>query len=170
MQLPDVKKLHDAFEYRDGKLYNKIARNSRTKIGEVAGSYSSRYVQITFEGKSWLAHRIIFFMFHGYKPKFIDHINGNKKDNRIENLREATPSQNQFNHGLNSANKSGVKGVSWSKKYQKWFACMSNNGKNKSLGLFSSLEDAKEFIELARELAHGSFHNHGTFKENISCQ
>ena len=167
---PSFELLHELFEYRDGKLYNKIARNSRTKIGNVSGSYSSRYALVTINGVPWQISRVIFMMHHNYLPKYVDHINGNKHDNRIENLRAATPHQNQCNHPLQSKNKSGVKGVSWIKKYQKWYACIRVNGKTKNLGMFDNLELAKEFIELARETLHGNFANHGSFKENISCQ
>lgn len=169
-RFPSMEKLKEAFEYRDGKLYNKIVRNSRTKVGEMAGSYSSEYAVVTFEGVPWPIHRIIFFMFHGYVPDYIDHINGVKQDNRIENLREATPAQNSANQGINKLNKSGVKGVSWCNTYKIWRAYIRLNGKNKYIGRFNSLNDAKEFMELVRETIHGSFCNHGSFKEGSSCQ
>jgi len=164
---PSFKLLHELFEYRDGKLYNKTARNSRTKIGGIAGCCSSKYSMVTINAIPWQLSRIIFMMHHNYVPEYVDHINGNKKDDRIENLRAATPHQNQCNHPLQSKNKSGVKGVSWVKKYQKWYACIRVNGKTKNLGLFSKLESAKEFVEFARENFHGSFANHGTFKETL---
>jgi len=121
-------------------------------------------------GVPWQISRVIYFMHHNFLPEVIDHINGNKHDNRIENLRAATMRENQYNHRIQAKNTSGIKGVSWSKKYQKWYACMRVNGKNKNLGLYDSIETAKEFLELAREMIHGSFANHGTFKENIFCQ
>lgn len=164
---PSFTLLHELFEYRDGKLYNKTARNSRTKVGAVAGSYSSKYALVTINAMPWPISRIIFMMHHNYVPEYVDHINGNKQDDRIENLRAATPHQNQCNHPLKSKNKSGVKGVSWIKKYQKWYACIRVNGKTKNLGLYDNLESAKKFVEFARENLHGSFANHGTFKETL---
>jgi len=165
---PSAEVLQGLFEYCDGKLYNKTARNSRTKAGAVAGSYTGVYGVVTIHGVSWPISRVIFMMHHNYVPQYVDHINGDKHDNRIENLRAATSHQNQCNHALKSKNKSGVKGVSWIQRNQQWYACIRVHGKTKNLGLFEDLELAKEFIELARETLHGSFANHGTFKENIS--
>ena len=165
---PSVDRLNELFEYRDGKLYNKVVRNSRTKVGEVAGSYSSKYVLVCIDAIPWQVSRIVFMMHNGYIDGYIDHINGNTHDNRIENLRAATPRENQCNHALSKSNKSGVKGVSWNKKHKTWCAFLRINGKSKNLGSYKTIEDAKEFLELVREVVHGDFANHGTFKENIS--
>jgi len=64
---------------------------------------------------------LIFLYHHGYLPKFVDHIDGNKKNNRIENLREATKSQNAMNQKVSTRNTSGIKGVMWHKRDKKWF-------------------------------------------------
>jgi hypothetical protein len=165
---PSLEYLNSVFEYKDGDLYNKASRNSRALAGALAGSRTSLYASVCIEGQVYGIHRIIFLMHHGYMPDAIDHINGDKMDNRIENLRPATNSQNQHNQAVRASNKSGVKGVSWVQKYSKWYACIRINGKNKNLGMFDKLESAKEFIELVREMHHGNFTNHGTFKENIS--
>ena len=60
-----------------------------------------------------------------------------------------------------------VRGCDRAKKPQKWLACIKINGKNKNLGYFESKELGAEFLELARDMLHGSFANHGKFKENI---
>jgi hypothetical protein len=166
---PSLEYLHSILEIKDGRLYNKVQRNSRVKVGELTGSYSGRYAMVTLDGIPWQVSRILFYMTHGYMPEFVDHIDGNKKNNHIDNLRAASASQNQANHSLKKTNISGVKGVSWSKKFNKWYACIRYKSKNKNLGYFHNLNDAKEFIELAREMLHGEFTNHG-YKENLSCR
>jgi hypothetical protein len=86
-----------------------------------------------------------------------DHINGNGLDNRKENLRHATSSQNKHNQGARCTNKSGFKGVSWSKKAGKWVAQICVNKKTKNLGYFESAADAhKKYCE-ASALMHGAF-------------
>lgn len=165
---PSIEYLHSVFEIKDGRLYNKVQRNSRVKIGKLSGSYSGRYALVTLQGIPWQVSRVLFYMVHGYMPIHVDHIDGDTKNNHIDNLRAATPRQNQANQKMTKANTSGVKGVSWASNYKKWYACIRYNGKNKNLGYFDSIDDAKEFIELAREMVHGAFANHG-YKENVSC-
>ena len=85
------------FEYRDGKLYWKVAHNNRVKVGQEAGRKNRYgYIQLTCNGKTLLAHRVIWEMFNGAIPTGlgIDHINLIRDDNRIENLQLLTPKQN----------------------------------------------------------------------------
>ena len=86
-------------------------------------------------------HRLVF---DKYKNKifYVDHINSNKLDNRMCNLRYATNQQNQANSKISSNNKSGYKGVSWDKVNKKWVAQVMLNHKNIKLGRFSKKEDA----------------------------
>lgn len=81
----------------------------------------------------------------------IDHINRNTLDNRKENLRACTPSQNLFNRGKNSNNKSGFKGVSWNKEKKKWIVRITKpGGRQAHVGYFNSkIEGAKAFNEAA---------------------
>lgn len=80
---------------------------------------------------------------------FTDHINQNKLDNRKENLRTVTKSQNGFNRGKQSNNTSGVKGVSWHKKAKKWMVEIKHGDLKEYFGLFINLEDAKKVREKA---------------------
>lgn len=150
------------FDYKNGKLVWKIKPNRNIRVGDAAGSMDSRgYLQTKHNGIVYLNHRLIWLMHYGYLPEQIDHINGNRMDNRIENLRPATKQQNQHNAKRRVDNRSGVKGVSWLKDSRKWRADIQINGKRHCLGRFDSIENAKEFIMLAREMMHGNFANNG---------
>lgn len=107
--------------------------------------------------KRYIAHRVAWYLHYGHWPVGqIDHINGNIKDNRIENLRDVTISQNQWNRKLNANNTSGYKGVCWSKKDGTWVSHITLNGKVKRLGCFSSKEEAaKAYSEAADKLHEG---------------
>jgi hypothetical protein len=107
-------------------------------------------------GKSHKAHRLIFMLHHGFMPQEIDHINGDRADNRIENLRSVTRSQNQYNKRP-QRNASGYRGVTWHKKTGKWLVRVGLNNKNKSLGYYDDLELAALVAEEGRSLHYGQF-------------
>ena len=159
--------LNHLFEYdkETGNLIWKIKPSSRghhVKAGDIAGTLKSHgYLCVGINYNSYRAHRLIFLMHKGYLPKTIDHINGDKLDNRIENLRAATVGQNQHNRKTNANNTSGYKGVSWSKALKKWTARITLERKTINLGYFSNVEEAAEVVRKAREELHGSFANHG---------
>ena len=75
---------------------------------------------------------------------FIDHINGNKTDNRLCNLRLVTNGQNQQNRPAPKNSSSGYRGVTWHKKANKWMSRICHNGKREMLGLFETAEEAYE--------------------------
>ena len=159
--------LNHLFEYdkETGNLIWKIKPSSRghsVKVGDIAGTLKSHgYLCVGINYNSYRAHRLIFLMHKGYLPKTIDHINGDKLDNRIENLRAATVGQNQHNRKTNANNTSGYKGVGWSKAQKKWVARITLERKNIHLGYFANVEEAAEVVRKAREELHGSFANHG---------
>lgn len=91
-----------------------------------------------------LAHRVIWAIVHGEWPEHgIDHINGQRDDNRLSNLRSATYLENQQNRGRSTNNTSGVVGVSWCKSKDRWEAKIRANGRTKWLGYFETIEEAK---------------------------
>ena len=161
MKFPFSELLLDLFQYKDGNLYWKKSISKKTVVGKLAGSKLNGYKRVAFYEKEYYVHRIIFAMHHGYMPKFIDHIDNNKSNNRIENLREATHSENQWNHKLRSDNKSGVKGVSWASRDQRWKAQCYVNGKSHQLGYFKDLTEAKNVVMQFRQINHKEFMNHG---------
>jgi hypothetical protein len=145
------------FKYVDGQLY-------WTDLGPIkvrrklAGSINEKgYKKIEYGGKKYGAHQIVFAMHHGYIPHFVDHINGIKSDNRIENLRAATRCQN----GYNRAGFGDCKNVSYRKDSKKWRVLLRVNGKTKFFGSYEDKELAELVAYEAREKYHGRFANHG---------
>ena len=145
----EPERLHDFLRYEDGELYwlhrpdGMLRWNTRyagtraftaNKIGYRTGAIQNKLNQ---------AHRVIWAMHHGRWPDGqIDHINGNRSDNRIENLREASAFQNSQNAKRRVDNTSGTAGVSFFKERNQWTARICCNGKKHHLGYFSSREDA----------------------------
>lgn len=152
----------ELFEYKDGLLYWKVNR-LMVRPGDLAGTQNSLgYRQIGFDGKIYLQHRVIFLMHHGYLPKYIDHINGIRNDNRIENLREATSCQNNYNKKRIKTAKYPAKGIYKHSKYKDKF-CVEIHHQNKRihLGIFGSLDEAVKASNDARQKYHGVFANNG---------
>ena len=120
------------------------------------------YLRIGISGKVYWGHRLAWLITHGSWPEgVIDHINGNRSDNRIANLRDASVSQNQFNRRKGTTNTSGFKGIHLFKQTGKYMAYVDKNGKRFNLGSFSRVEDAAAAVKAARESHHGEFCNHG---------
>jgi HNH endonuclease/AP2 domain len=112
--------------------------------GKEAGGLDAKgYRVLTLYGKKYKVHRIVFAMSKGVWPVHgLDHINGIKNDNRIENLREATVTQNQYNVGTSKANTTGIKGVTFYKRTGKWRASIRAFNKLLHLGYFNSAQEA----------------------------
>lgn len=111
-------------------------------------------------GKTYAAHRVIWVLVYGEWPSNIDHINGVKTDNRIENLRDVPQKQNARNCAISKNNKSGVMGVYWQKNRQTWNACIKVSSKTIHLGAFLDKADAVAARKLA-EIEHDFHSNHG---------
>jgi len=130
------------FEYLDGTLVWKVTNSNRAKAGTIAGTEKEHgYRSLRINRKPFHVHRIIFLWHHGYLPNVVDHIDGNPRNNCIENLREATFKQNQGNR-RKSDRGSTPKGVDWKPRTGKWQARITINGKQKYLGVFATAEDA----------------------------
>lgn len=143
------------FDYKDGQLY----RKSNGKIS--ACKNVDGYLRSHINNKIYYNHRLIFLIHHGYMPKFIDHIDGNPSNNKIENLREATNNQNQYNKTINSNNKSGIKNVHWSNSMKKWCVQISINKKIQTIGFYEAIEMADLAAQEARNNLHKEYANHG---------
>ena len=132
-----------------------------TKAGQAAGTFVNGYVKISINRTTIPAHRIVMAMENGFWPfGEIDHINGNRSDNRLCNLREVTHQQNCMNRSKASNNKSGYVGVSWHEVGQKWQVHISIGHKSIYLGLFANPEEAHEAYQKAAQKAYGVFAKH----------
>lgn len=149
----------ELFDYlSDGELVWKV-NVCNVKAGSLVGSSRmDGYKMTSADRKKYLVHRLIFLWHKGYMPEYIDHIDGNPRNNKIENLRECTLSQNQQNRRIGRDNKTGVKGVSWHKKNQKWRASIRLNKEQIHLGLFEDFDQAVKVIEQARMNMHPEFY------------
>ena len=129
----------------------------RARAGRKAPRGTSRYIGYRINGKFYLAHRLAWLWVHGEFPAgYIDHINGNEKDNRIANLRPATHQQNLCNRGRNKNNTTGYKGV-YLIGPGKYKASIKENGKSKHLGIFGSPVAAHQAYSAAALRLHGEF-------------
>jgi len=140
---------------------------SRRKMGQPAGNVKENgYRVISFRYKMYGAHRLAFLMMEGALPSdCVDHINGNRSDNRWENLRHATRVMNSRNLGRSAANTSGITGVHWHKRTGTWQSHIMIDGKSKFLGYFKTIFDAAA-ARLSANNAHGFHENHGTARCN----
>ncbi len=129
---------------------------------KLAGTTDKKgYRKMMIFGKEYYLHRLIWLYCNGIFPRFeTDHIDGKKANNRISNLRDVTKSENQKNRKLRSDNTTGVNGVYYDEKKDKFSATISLDGRSVLLGTFKTLEEATQ----ARELANvqlGYSVNHG---------
>jgi len=132
--------------------------NSRF-AGKKAGVKStSRYVTIRLNYKIYYLHRVAWMLVTGDWPRCeIDHINGDKSDNRFCNLREATRAQNARNKGVTAASKTGVSGVCFRKAKGKWDANITVMNKQVHLGRFDTMESAVNARKEAELHYYGRF-------------
>lgn len=133
---------------RKNFLYNEHTgvfsrRSGRNKDKPLGTPHHDGYIVITIGGKKYNAHRLAWLYVNGYwSENNIDHINRDKSDNRICNLREASHQCNARNSKKRSTNTSGIVGVSFRREIKKWIAQITVNYKNHNLGSFDSKIDA----------------------------
>ena len=133
----------------------------RRKSGEQMGWDSGYYLRAYVKGKKYYLHRLAWFYVTGEWPELeIDHINGDKFDNRFDNLRQATRSQNRYNTGVRKDSRTGVKGVEYIPRLNNYRAVICIEGVKRRLGHYDTAEEAGEvYREFAKhwqkEYAHG---------------
>jgi hypothetical protein len=123
--------------------------------------HTKGYLSGAIFGRGYRAHRVLWLLHTGKWPSSqIDHINGDKADNRLVNLREVTNEENSKNQKIRVNNTSGVHGVFWNKRNKKWQAMIGISGGRKHLGFFAEKEDAAT-ARKAAEIKYGFHENHG---------
>lgn len=142
---------------RRGKSWNTQNANK-----EAFKAFGKRYKVGCIFRRSYLAHRVAYAVYHGHWPKEqIDHINGDGFDNRITNLREASPTENMRNKRMHKTNTSGHNGVYFCDTNKNWRSFIYIGNKRKDLGRFTNIEDAIAARKAAEE-GHGFTERHGT--------
>jgi hypothetical protein len=158
-----AKRVRELFNYdpSTGILTRRIAVGSRGRKGDIPGTDNMNgYRRIIVDHKKYYAHRLAWLHTFGYMPAAIDHIDGDSTNNRIDNLRPATQSQNLMNRKSAARNTSGFKGVCWDGRYvKKWKAQIQTNGENIYLGTFATPEEAHAAYVIAAKKLHGEFHH-----------
>lgn len=164
---PDVLQMrareHLIYDAASGFLGWARPLTNRAVVGAEAGwvDETTGYRRLYFLGDFIYVHQIIWVMETGKFPTMIDHVNGDRTDNRWENLRIATPHQNMCNSKIRSNNTSGHKGVSFCKVKKKWYAYIRAHGKSIALGRYHKLEDAIAARLAGEAKYHGDFARRG---------
>jgi hypothetical protein len=152
-------RVQELFRYdpETGKLFWR--KRKGVKAGREAGTLTDTgYLKVCVDFVDYKVHRIIWLYCTGAFPEdFLDHINLNKADNRIENLRPATKSENGRNRPKQRDNVSGFKGVAWDSGRQKWIASIKLHGKFHFLGRYDDAAEAHEVYKDAARRLHGEF-------------
>lgn len=139
-----------------GEILRKKKTSPKTRAGQSAcGMHASGYLRVTLLGERELAHRVAWLLHYGEWPEnHIDHRNGNRKDNRIENLRQATIAENNQNLGGWPNSSSRFAGVSWDGSRSKWKAAITSGLKCKFLGRYDTEEEAHAAYCKAKAAMH----------------
>ena len=147
------------FEYKDGNLYWKAIPCKRNDLvgGKAGSDIGDNRRSITINQKRYKTHRLVYLMFYGYMPVEVDHIDNDPLNNRIENLRSATRSEQCCNSKISNRNTSGTKGITWDKSRNKWIVSINKNKKTVFRNRFDSLELAQLVVIEARNKYHGDF-------------
>ncbi len=167
----DQRRMKELFTYKDGELvwhprpreefksrYAWLYWNTRYS-GKVAGSLvPNGYKRLEFQGRSLALHRLIWLYVHGTWPQTIDHIDGNRSNNKIDNLRDVSMLENSRNKAIPSNNKSGVIGIY--KEGIAWRAVIGIGDRTIGLGSFRNIEEAIAVRKAAEERL-GYHPNHG---------
>lgn len=160
-------KWEDYFRYdtNTGKLYWRVTNSNRAPAGsEVASVRNCGYVCVRLRGRTFLAHRIIWGMMNPENKlqpgEEIDHIDHNRENNLLSNLRKTTRKENSRNLSLARNNTSGVTGVSFDKTRGKWRAEIKVEKKLIHLGRFETIDGAIA-ARKAAEVKYGFHENHG---------
>lgn len=146
-----------AYDSALGTFTWRMSTNNRVKAGRLAGNVMKPrgYVQISIDGRRYLAHKLAWFLATNTWPDQIDHINRITGDNRLANLRPATRGENALNSKRTTRNRSGYKGVARCRNG--WRAYIGSGSTRRDLGSFATPEDAAAVRRAAAIALYGPF-------------
>ncbi len=141
-------------------LFIRLVASQGVKVGDVAGAIVGRgYIRIQLNFERYYAHRLAWFYMYGEFPVGeVDHIDGDRKNNRISNLRVCLKNENLRNAKIRIDNKSGFRGVSWNKRKGRWSAQAAVDKKQYYLGYFTTPEAASAAYQAFAKKHHGEFY------------
>ena len=150
------------YDPETGILTNRVTRG-KARAGNPVGHFDRNrgYLAATVAKKVCLVHRLIWLYVHGYWPERIDHIDGDKLNNRLSNLRNCDAAENARNAKLSKNNTSGILGVRYCTERNKWVATIMVNRKTVHLGRFNRKEEAIAARQAANR-KYGFSERHGT--------
>lgn len=138
--------------------FTRLVSSGKALAGKRAGSlYALGYIYICIDGVRYGAHRLAWLHYHGVMPpEQIDHINGQRADNRICNLRLASHAENNRNRPIKPSNRSGFKGVRLT-AHGMWNARIMVDRRNIHIGNYHTIEEARTAYDAAALIHHGEF-------------
>jgi hypothetical protein len=145
-----------AYDQATGLMTWKVRKAQRIHVGDRAGRPNTTgYLQVRIDGRIHCIHRLAWLFVHGVMPKCdVDHVDRDRSNNRIGNLRLASRSENIENTLRRSTNKSGFKGVFWHKAAGRWHAAIQSKGVKTMLGSFADPEMAAKAYAVAAARVH----------------
>ena len=150
------------YDYTTGLFKWKVFRGGSAIKGSSAGTLnkSNGYINLKINSINYRAHRVAwFFQYKKWPIGLLDHIDGNKSNNAISNLREATYSQNKCNTSIRSDNTTGYRGITFRKDISKWRAIITIKGITENIGSFTTIEEAIIAYETRAKVLFGEFYN-----------
>lgn len=163
-----LEKLNQLFTLADGQLtWKRTSRNKVVRAGDPAGRVHNKgYAIVIIDRKPYAVHRIVYQMHHQLEvlpaEVLIDHANGDRADNRVENLRICTHGQNMQNKPKHKNNKLGEKNISYHKPTDRYYVTVKGNGRKAEMSVKATpegLEQARIFRDQAILDLHGDFAN-----------
>lgn len=156
--------LRDLFEYLPDGTFRRIGKIGRSgTLGRiVAGSkHHTGYRVLKVDNRTVMFHRAVWIWHNGKCPKVLDHINRNREDNRIENLRPLTTTKNLWNQKKMRNSTTGVKGLHWEASRGYWVGSVQANGKRHKVGFSKDRAKVEQLLKRKREELHGKYATHG---------
>lgn len=146
----------------DTGVFTYKADSKLVTAGNEAGWLDNGYTRLKINGISYRCHRLAFIYMLGREPiGHVDHIDNLRCNNKWDNLREDAEKVNHWNRNLQANNTSGIKGVHWDKRKERYIAQIQVHGKKKQVGAYKTVEEATTAIQAYREQVHKEFANHG---------